>query len=209
MPTYALPPSTPSVSSIEVAVPPAIRHVGEEVLRMVAAPVEVDAIRTPECQQLIATMIDAMRAAPGVGLAAPQIGVSKQIFVVEDRAEYIARLSPEQQRERRRQALPLRVVINPVVEPVISAGTAIFREACLSVPGMSAEVERALEVRVTGLDERGQVFTWQVHGWAARIIQHEHDHLLGTLYIDRMNRESLQHTTPSETESPDNARRDE
>lgn len=135
--------------------------------------------------------------------------MSKQVVVIEDRAEYIARLSSEEQRERHREVLPLRVIVNPFVKPVEGAGTATFREACLSVPGMSAEVERALEVHVTGLDEHGKDFAWQAKGWAARIIQHEVDHLLGTLYIDRMNSGTLQKLTSSNVSSEGDVRRSE
>jgi len=164
---------------------PAIVQVGAPVLRGRAAEVSREQIASDEIQQLIKRMIAAMREAPGVGLAAPQLGVPLRVLVLEDRPELLAKLSPEELRERERVEVPLRVFINPTLRPVGSE-TRTFFEGCLSVQGYTALVERSAEVEVHGLDERGQPHAMHVRGWPARILQHEVDHLDGTLYIDRM-----------------------
>nr|BFD81284.1 peptide deformylase [Streptomyces sp. Xyl84] len=127
-----------------------------------------------------------MRAAPGVGLAAPQVGVGLRIAVVEDPAPV-----PEEVRVARgRVPLPFRVLVNPSYEPV-GAERAAFFEGCLSVPGWQAVVARHAEVRVRALDEHGHPVDELFTGWPARIVQHETDHLDGTLYLDRAELRSL------------------
>ncbi len=130
-------------------------------------------------------MRETMRDAPGVGLAAPQVGVSLQIAVVEDKEEYLKDISPEQLAERERDPVPFHVIINPTitVEPDSSVD---FFEGCLSLPGFSALVPRARRVRVECVDEHGAPKIIEASGWYARILQHEIDHLRGNLYIDRM-----------------------
>ncbi len=171
-----------------------IVQAGAEGLRQRAVEVPRERIATPEFQALVAKMIQTMRAAPGVGLAAPQIGVSERVFVLEDRAELMAALRPEERAERERVPVPVRVFVNPTVTPVGDA-QATFFEGCLSVDGYSALVTRYLEVEVKALDENGKPVTWKTRGWPARILQHEMDHLNGTLYIDRMHSRSFG-TTP-------------
>ncbi|MFY0542434.1 peptide deformylase [Nannocystis pusilla] len=158
---------------------------GDPVLRSRAAALAVERIPTPEIQELVDRMIATMRAAPGVGLAAPQLGVPLRILVLEDRADLMARLTPAELRERERVELPVHVFINPVLRP-IGDDKRTFFEGCLSVHGYTALVERHAEVEVTGLDRHGQPQTLRVRGWPARILQHEVDHLDGTLYVDRM-----------------------
>ncbi|MBA3542340.1 MAG: peptide deformylase [Deltaproteobacteria bacterium] len=164
---------------------PAIVQTGTAVLRARATEVEPTRITTPQSQDFFALMTDIMRAAPGVGLAAPQIGVPLRVIVLEDRDESIANLTPEECAERLREPFPARVIVNPVLR-VIGDERVTFFEGCLSVDGFAALVERAAEVEVTGLDDHAQPITWRVRGWPARILQHEVDHLDGTLYIDRM-----------------------
>ncbi len=177
--------STPPTTNATDAAAPAIVQVGAPVLRGRAAEVAPERIASDEIQRLIARMIAAMRAAPGVGLAAPQLGVPLRVLVLEDRAELMAKLTPDELRERERVAVPVRVFINPVLRP-IGEETRTFFEGCLSVQGYTALVERSAEVEVHGLDERGAPQTMRVRGWPARILQHELDHLDGTLYVDRM-----------------------
>lgn len=162
-----------------------IVQTGDAVLRTPARAVTSEEIGTPEFQALVARMIAAMRAAPGVGLAAPQLGIPLRIFVLEDRAELQAKQTPDELRERERVPFPVRVFINPIVTPV-GEDRATFFEGCLSVRGFAALVERAREVEVQGLDEHAQPHVWRVRGWPARILQHEFDHLEGRLYLDRM-----------------------
>lgn len=167
-----------------------IVQAGAPVLREPAKDVTPEQLATPEFQKLISTMIETMRAAPGVGLAAPQIGVNLRVLVLEDRADLMASLSEQEKQERERVPVPVRVFINPTLTPIGDEKVGFF-EGCLSVAGWAGYVERAREVEVTGLDEKGQPQTWRVKGWPARILQHEVDHLLGTLYIDRMNTRSF------------------
>jgi peptide deformylase len=138
-----------------------------------------------EMQRLVDIMIDVMQDAPGVGLAAPQIAVPLRVIVLEDRPEFIANAKPAELDARGRVAFDTKVFFNPVLE-VIGDDKATFVEGCLSVSGFAAQVERALEVEVTGLDRHANPQTWRVRGWPARILQHECDHLDGTLYLDRM-----------------------
>ena len=162
-----------------------IVQTGDPVLRSPAQDVPVERIATPEFQALLTKMVAIMRAAPGVGLAAPQIGVPWRVLVLEDREELMASLTAQEKAERERLPVPVRVFINPTLTP-IGEDKVTFFEGCLSVAGFAGLVERFHEVEVTGLDEKGQPQTWRVKGWPARILQHEVDHLAGTLYIDRM-----------------------
>ncbi len=165
---------------------PPIVQAGHPVLRARAAPVTADMLGTRRLRELVATMVEVMRAAPGVGLAAPQIGVSLALVVLEDADALMARLSPEERAARGRVPFPLRAIANPVLT-THGAGRATFFEGCLSVPGYMALVERDLEVEVTGVDPDGAPVRWRVSGWPARILQHEVDHTGGVLYVDRMN----------------------
>ena len=162
-----------------------IMQAGDPVLRKQSRLLTKEDIGSPSIQQLIELMREAMRAAPGVGLAAPQIGESIQLAVIEDQPAYIADLSADQLAERQRSAIPFHVIINPKLS-VLDNSSAEFFEGCLSVAGFSAIVDRALNVRVECLNERGEPVTINAQGWYARILQHEIDHLNGTLYIDRM-----------------------
>ncbi|WP_133915624.1 peptide deformylase [Streptomyces sp. NBC_00582] len=139
---------------------------------------------------LLARFVEALRvtmhAAPGVGLAAPQVGVELRIAVIEDPAPV-----PEEVRVARgRVPQPFRVLVNPSYEPVGPVRAAFF-EGCLSVPGYQAVVARAAQVRLTGEDEHGRPLDELFGGWPARIVQHETDHLDGVLYLDRAEPRSL------------------
>jgi peptide deformylase len=162
-----------------------IRQVGEPVLRQRARALTVEEIRSDPIQRLIEHMRDTMREAPGVGLAAPQIGQSLRLAVIEDREEYLQGVAPTILQERERTVVPFHVIVNPRLT-VLQASPAVFFEGCLSLDGFAALVPRALAVRVDALNERGEPVVIQARGWHARILQHEIDHLNGTLYIDRM-----------------------
>lgn len=162
-----------------------ILQVGWPVLRQRARPLTTDEIRSATIRQLIEQMRDTMREAPGVGLAAPQIGQPLQMAVVEDREEYLRGIDPGVLRARERVPVPFHVIINPHLTVVEEAPT-LFFEGCLSLDGFAALVPRAAAVRVECLNERGEPLAIQARGWYARILQHEIDHLNGTLYIDRM-----------------------
>lgn len=142
-------------------------------------------VRSDRVQGIIDRMIDVMRKAPGVGLAAPQIGVPLRIIVLEDTQEYISYTSKKDIEEQDRRPFALLVIINPKLKNT-SKRTALFFEGCLSVDGYRAVVERHLDVEVSGLDHNGNPIKVQASGWQARILQHECDHLEGTLYVDKM-----------------------
>ena len=168
-----------------------IVHAGEPVLRQQARALSPPEIRSKEVQTLIGHMRETMRGAPGVGLAAPQIGISLQLAVIEDRKEYHKDVSTEQLKLRERRAVPFHVIINPRIQDTNDDQTAEFFEGCLSLPGFFAIVPRSRGVRVECLDHRGNSRTIDASGWYARILQHEIDHLHGSLYIDRMLARSL------------------
>jgi peptide deformylase len=167
-----------------------IRAVGEPVLRTRAKPMQPEEILLASTQELIAAMRETMTDAPGVGLAAPQVGLPLQLAVIEDREENMKDLTRELLAERERKPVPFHVIINPVLT-LESAAEVEFFEGCLSLPGLMALVPRARKVKVECLDEHGQPKVIRASGWYARILQHEIDHLLGTLYVDRMRSVSL------------------
>ena len=167
-----------------------IVQAGDPVLRKQSRQLTREEISSPSIQRLIEEMRETMREAPGVGLAAPQIGESIQLAVIEDRAEYINDLPEEELAERQRSAIPFHVIINPKLSFLDNASAQFF-EGCLSLEGLGAVVDRALNVRVEFLNERGEPLTINAHGWYARILQHEIDHLNGTLYVDRMKSRTL------------------
>jgi peptide deformylase len=133
-----------------------------------AAPVEaVDA----SVQGLVQDLFDTMYAAPGVGLAAPQLGVLLQVLVLDTRP-------------RQPESTPVAMINPRIVERV---GTTSYREGCLSIPGEAEEVERAEQVVVEYLDENGEPKRLACDGLLAIAVQHETDHLLGMVYLDRLS----------------------
>jgi len=162
-----------------------IVQIGEEVLRAPAHELSREEILSPKTQELIEHMRDTMRNAPGVGLAAPQVGVPMQLAVIEDRQEYHRNLTPAQLSDRQRQPIPFHVIINPRIVSEDITGLEFF-EGCLSVAGYSAIVPRARAITVEYLNERAESKRVEAVGWYARILQHEIDHLAGVLYVDRM-----------------------
>ncbi|MEO8706270.1 MAG: peptide deformylase [Kofleriaceae bacterium] len=168
----------------------AIVQVGDPVLRETARAISVEELASPRIQQLILDMRDTMRAAPGVGLAAPQIGESLQLVVIEDDPEYLRKLTAEELKAREREAVSFHVLVNPTLtvrsDEVIEA-----YEGCLSFSGFNMIVPRARKVRVEALDEHGERVVRVATGWYARILQHEIDHLNGTVCCDRMQSRTL------------------
>jgi len=167
-----------------------IKSAGEPVLRQTARLLTREEILSPSTQLLIEQMRETMYKAPGVGLAAPQLGLGLQLAVIEDKAEYLKDISPEILAERERKPVPFHVVINPVLT-LESSMDAEFFEGCLSLPGLTALVRRAVGVRVDCVDHKAEPKTIRATGWYARILQHEIDHLHGALYIDHMDSRSL------------------
>lgn len=163
---------------------------GEPVLRSTAQPLALKELASQEILRLIEDMRETLQDAPGVGLAAPQVGVPLQLAIIEDRPEYSKDIAPEQLAERERAPVPFHVIINPVLKPIGKSEIEFF-EGCLSLEGFTALVPRYRQVRVSCLDEQGKQRTIEASGWYARILQHEIDHLNGTLYIDRMRSRSF------------------
>ena len=158
---------------------------GHPVLRGVAEPYDGQ-LDAGLLERFVTALRETMRAAPGVGLAAPQVGIALSIAVVEDRAR-----GPREALDARdRTPLPFRVLLNPSYEPEDDTRAAFF-EGCLSVPGWQAVVSRHARVRLRGQDEHGRAVDEVFTGWPARIVQHETDHLNGTLYLDLAQSRSL------------------
>ncbi|CAN6901683.1 unnamed protein product [Brassica oleracea] len=164
---------------------PDIVAAGDPVLHEKAREVDPEDIGSERIQKIIDDMVKVMRLAPGVGLAAPQIGVPLRIIVLEDTKEYISYAPEEETFAQNRRPFDLMVMVNPELK-ASSDKKALFFEGCLSVDGFRAVVERHLEVVVTGYDRRGKRIEVNASGWQARILQHECDHLDGNLYVDKM-----------------------
>jgi peptide deformylase len=164
-----------------------IVQTGAAVLRNRGRDLSPDEVRSAEVQQLIEAMRETMRAAPGVGLAAPQVGLPLRLAVIEDTVEAAA---------QERKPVPFHVIVNPTL--VLGSESVEHYEGCLSVRGFQAKVARALSVTVTALDHRGAPVRIEATGWYARILQHEIDHLDGTLYIDRMDSRTFAAVPPDD-----------
>ena len=158
---------------------------GDPVLRRVGRDLTPAEVQGKDVQQLIERMRETMRRAPGVGLAAPQVGLGLNLAVIEDRPENIEEMEPEERDRKERAAVPFHVIVNPRLE-ALDATPVRFFEGCLSLSGFVGVVARARGVRVRALDHAGQEVVLEGHGWYARILQHEIDHLNGTVYVDRM-----------------------
>ncbi len=173
-----------------MAILPIVR-LGHPALRGVARAVSPEALAGPSLQALVDDLIETMRGAHGVGLAAPQVGVSLQLFVYEvtpapEPAPADGTAGPAAAPAAARpQVVPLRVVINPMLTP--QGGEMVDDwEGCLSIPDLRGLVPRHPAVRVRGLDRQGQPLDYVAAGFEARIIQHEFDHLNGVVFLDRM-----------------------
>ncbi len=150
----------------------------EPVLRRKARPVTAF---DKDLQTLIDDMIETMREAPGVGLAAPQVGIPDRLIVIE----YID--PPEDEEEQKEVKPKLYVMANPEIVKT-SEEKVLGVEGCLSIPGLVGEVERFNMVQVKGLNRRGQPMKVKAEGWLARIFQHEIDHVNGVVFPDRATR---------------------
>jgi len=132
-------------------------------------------------QALIDDMVETMREAPGVGLAAPQVGIGERLIVIEY-------AEPPEEGEEEKEVKPrLYVMANPEIVKT-SDETVLGVEGCLSIPGLVGEVERFSTVQVKGLNRRGQPMKVKAEGWLARIFQHEIDHVNGVVFPDRATR---------------------
>jgi peptide deformylase len=154
---------------------------GNPILRKVAAEVKTETIKTDSFAQLVRDLKDSMKHYGGIGIAAPQVGISQQVCVIE--LNGINRYGQEIN-------LPFTVFINPRIE-VLSDEQKGYWEGCLSVPGLRGYVERPQHIRVNYLNEKAEPVQMEAQGFLATVIQHELDHLFGTLYIDRIKDPTL------------------
>ena len=166
-----------------------IAQMGEPVLRGPTRELDPSELDDPEIQRLIDDMIETMHDAGGVGIAAPQVYEPLRLCVMElgKNARYPD--LPE---------LPITVLVNPVVEPLVdnpaspaAEDTVTMYEGCLSVQGIRGRVRRPRKVRVRGLDRRGAPVEMLLEGPLASVVQHETDHLHGTLFVDRADPKTL------------------
>lgn len=164
---------------------PAIVQAGHPVLRQFAAPYDGQ-LDDVELMSLVERMRDVMHDAPGVGLAAPQLGIPLQIAVLEDKYE----VDPASAAVRHREQLEFFAIVNPTYRN-LGTETASFFEGCLSVNGYQAVVTRNRNVELRYTTPGGEAIEEWFSGWQARIVQHETDHLHGTLYLDRAEIRSL------------------
>ena len=154
-----------------------IARLGHPSIRRGTEPVSLEELHSREIQRLIDDMVETMRDAHGVGIAAPQVHVSKQIIVIE--------VSPENPRYPNQAAVPLTVLLNPTITEH-EESTEEGWEGCLSVPDLRGLVPRWTRVKVSGLDRQGQAVEVDAKGFFARVIQHEVDHLNGKVFLDRL-----------------------
>jgi peptide deformylase len=155
----------------------------DKFLRTTCIPVPITQIHNTRHRTLIGDMREILETAPAVGLAAPQIGVSEQLIVIQDKKEWMRGISRRAKNSRSRKPFPFTALFNPVII-ARSPKTATFFEGCLSIPDTLGAVSRSLRIRVLYLDEEANEKTTWFEGWQARIIQHEIDHLIGILFTD-------------------------
>lgn len=158
-----------------------IVRMGNPLLRKESQEVSESELKTDFFSQLISDLKDSMDHYGGIGIAAPQIGVSKKVAIIE--------LSPTN-RYGEEISLPLTVFINPIIE-VLNPEPKGYWEGCLSVPGLRGFVERPQHLRVTYLNPQGEKKVLEAKGFLATVVQHELDHLFGVLYVDRIKDPSL------------------
>jgi peptide deformylase len=152
-----------------------VARIGHPAVRTAAVEVPPEAVTSPEIQRLIDDMVETMREYDGVGVAAPQVHVSLRLAVIEVPATD----------ERSEEEVPLTVLVNPVVTALGKASVDGW-EGCLSVPDLRGTVPRHRRVRLSALDRHGKPYTLEAEDFFARVIQHECDHLSGSVYLDRM-----------------------
>ena len=146
-------------------------RMGDPKLREVSSPVPENEIRSKEIKKLIRDMFDTMEVERGVGLAAPQVGVQRRLFVLGF--------------DRGNDGIERIAVINPELE-ILDGPKAGMWEGCLSVPGMRGYVERSRKIRIRYMDEKEEKHDRIIEGYEAVVYQHEFDHLNGVLYVDRV-----------------------
>ncbi len=167
-----------------------LNQVGQPILRYKSKKVDLNEIKSFKTKEFINFMASTLRDAPGVGLAAPQIGLSKQIIILEDKSKYLEIIPKEIIKKQKRKPFSLKVLFNPTLEVINSKMDSWF-EGCLSVDGYVAVVDRYSKVKIIAFDAKGEKVSLIAEGWMARILQHEIDHLNGNLFIDKMHSRSF------------------
>jgi len=153
-----------------------VAQLGHPILRSLSKPVTADQIATPDFQRFIDDLIETMRAYDGVGLAAPQVHVPQRVATIE---------VTRNPRYPGAPAVALTVLVNPEITPVGDDKEEDW-EGCLSVPSLRGRVPRLLTIEVRALDRHGRPLAYRADGFAARVVQHEVDHMDGKVYLDRM-----------------------
>lgn len=153
-----------------------VSRLGHPVIRTPSQAVAKETIASPAMQRFIDDMIETMREYDGVGLAAPQVHVAQQIAVIE---------VTQNRRYPGEGPIPLTVLINPKIHQM-SKKQLVDWEGCLSVDGFRGQVPRAESLEVEAYNRKGEKVRFQAHGFFARVIQHECDHLIGKVFLDRM-----------------------
>lgn len=151
-----------------------ISTLGDSVLRQIALPVNED---HPQLQEFISDLWATMYRTEGIGLAAPQVGKSIRVFVID--LDILKDEFPELKGFKK-------VFINPQVE-ILKGGKVAYNEGCLSIPGVNKKVTRPDAIQITYQDENFETHTDRYTGFASRVIQHEYDHLEGKLFVDYLN----------------------
>lgn len=153
-----------------------IARIANPVLRKVAKPLTQEEIKNKDIQKLIENMIETMEDYNGVGLAAPQVSESLRIIVIKvpKMAEF-----PES------EEIGTTVIINPEIKPLSDEKFRLW-EGCLSIPDLIGEVGRTNKIQISGFSQKGKYFTLNLTSFASAVAQHEFDHLMGILYIDRI-----------------------
>ena len=153
-------------------------RMGNPILRLTSTPVAIEDIQTQEMKSLLTDMYDTMKENGGIGIAAPQIGVSSQVSLIE--------IPENSTRYEGTSATQLFTIINPKIE-ITNNEPQGFWEGCLSVPGLKGYVERPQGVKVNYLDENAQEKSIEFTGFLATVFQHEIDHLNGILFTDHLD----------------------
>jgi peptide deformylase len=154
-----------------------VAKLGHPVLRAAAKPVAIEQISSPATQRLIESLIETMREYGGVGLAAPQVHESVQIVAIE--------ALPRGSDKAEEKETPLMVLVNPALT-VVSESMVEDWEGCLSIPDLRGLVPRYRDIKVQAYDAEGEPLNFHAEDFLARVIQHEHDHLIGKVFLDRM-----------------------
>ncbi|KAI4493203.1 hypothetical protein M0802_009620 [Mischocyttarus mexicanus] len=167
-----------------------ITQIGDPVLRAPTLSINPEVINMFEFQLAMKLMKQVMEIYNTVGLSANQIGLPWRIFMIQITEKYLKEVGEDLRKIREMELVPLQVFINPTIR-IVDHKLVFFPELCASVRGYTAVVPRAREVEITALNESNEEFTVRFKGWAARIVQHEMDHLNGIMYTDKMDKKTF------------------